>query len=147
MSLFRLPTRSNFYVLTFSLQNERDNLEFLTEIFTYELTVIDKSKEEKRLSIFNVETPLYMLFPLMTFKSIEMKWNSYIFRKDTFSIFKAWYCTSTCAHHYQSMICQFSWEKKDLLVYNSLVVDTYTVKGIKKIKINKRPKCIRHRVI
>lgn len=78
MSLFRLPTRSNFYVLTFSLQNERDNLEFLTEIFTYELTVIDESKEEKRLSIFNVEAPLYMLFPLMTFKYLNLhlsKWN------------------------------------------------------------------------
>lgn len=79
MSLFRLPTRSNFYVLTFSLQNERDNLEFLTEIFTYELTVIDESKEEKRLSIFNVEAPLYMLFPLMTFKYLNLHHEIHIF--------------------------------------------------------------------
>lgn len=85
MSLFRLPTRSNFYVLTFSLQNERDNLEFLTEIFTYELTVIDESKEEKRLSIFNVEAPLYMLFPLMTFKYLNL--HLYISKSNEIHIF------------------------------------------------------------
>lgn len=31
-------------VIIFGLQNKRDNFEFLTEVFNYELTVIDESK-------------------------------------------------------------------------------------------------------
>lgn len=55
----------NFYFITFSLQNKRDNFELLTEIFTYELAVIERSKGKKR--------PNYLQF---WYASIDKWFNS-----------------------------------------------------------------------